>query len=284
MDPVPAAHMIGALKDQINATPPLYWALVWLWCKVFGGAVAVAAGCFPAWRLLPLTAGLYGDAVQAVGRVCGPVRSHLRPVPVCAPHGAIQRGPFLRPAVSAVYACAGGSASRLSATDRPANAAALVLNALLHGALTLTHVYGFLIQRSIWLWSLLLQDIKSPADRFCPGIFPCSRAGCCSCRGYPPFRNQAAIGKPWSWIVSPEPVSKTFQRVCRLLIRFRDDGFVLCVQPLSLLLLTMLRAQARAALSSCSPRLNTGRVAVRTADVCTRVRRTFDVLDLCGSA
>ena len=266
MDPS-LSHMIGALKDQINATPPLYWILVWLWCKVFGGA-ALSLRLFSCLAFMGAYVVLYrmlcrrfGASGAFFGATCALFL--FSRVTEQFSEGRFYGLLFLL-CTLALAQCV-----RLSETDRPA-LPALALNALLHGALILTHVYGFLYSATFGL-IFLLRDIRN--RRFVPARYVSILAGWLLFIPWiSAFRNQAAIGKPWSWIVSPG-AAKLFDAFVVFLLD-SGRGFVLFVGFVFAVLWALRTAQQRAGLSSApalgaQPDAQTERAASSRFDAAT---------------
>ncbi len=238
-------HMIGALRDQINATPPLYWVLVWLWCKVFGGA-ALSLRLFSCLAFIAAYGVLYGVLCRRFGAFAALFGATCALFLFSSVTEQFSEGRFYG-LLFLLCTLALRQCVRLSETDRPAPAA-LALNALLHGALVLTHVYGFLYSATFGL-VFLLHDIKN--RRIVLSRYLSVFAGWLMFVPWiSAFRNHAAIGKPWSWIVSPSA-----SKLLSAFVVFLFDsgrGFVLCVGLVTIALAMLRAAQTRTALSSAS--------------------------------
>ncbi|HEX2091591.1 MAG TPA: glycosyltransferase family 39 protein [Longimicrobiaceae bacterium] len=192
------SHMLQALADQVDATPPLYYTVGWLWARVFGGAelsirlLSSAAFCvavFLSWALLRRA---YGVLAAAVGllTVFGTSDLLLTQNAEARVYGVL----------TALFAGCCLMYQKTAEEESPSGKW-LLLSAVLHGALLLTHVYGAFYGAAL-IGAAVLDDLRR--RRFRPRVYAAIPAGWLAIAVWlPGMLNQIDVARPRSWMTTP---------------------------------------------------------------------------------
>ena len=191
-------HMIHALADQVDTSPPLFYAIAWLWARVFGvNALSLRglAGLFGAasfvlvWRLMRP----YGMLAARGVAVCAAV---LLPGVVLAQFAEAR-------AYGLLMALAALSLVQLDAVaTKPPTRRLLAGIALTQAALCLAHVYG--LAYSVATFVALVASDRIARRRGRAGLYTAWMCGWLAFAGWwPDLRSQMQVGVPSFPIARP---------------------------------------------------------------------------------
>lgn len=194
-------HMIQALGDQVDTSPPLYFSLTWLWSAVFGAsplslrlfsALGFAIALLLCWRLVRRRFGFWAASLSVPLVFLG---SH-----VLYEQNVQARfyGLFMALAVWAVERC-----DALIRERRP-DKRLLLTNAAAHAGLILIHPFGLVyscaLLACLLLWDLLQRRWNGRLRVY--GSFALGWAPFFMWLG--PFLRQLEVGEPCFWLPVPE--------------------------------------------------------------------------------
>jgi hypothetical protein len=188
-------HMMAALGDTINNAPPLYFALGWIWTKLFSSSelslrlfssLGICAALVITWLNLRRTYSFWPVSIATLSVFC------LSGIILQQNAEARYYGLFL--AVSALALYDYGRLSSATSDARRFSPATVVTHALM----VYTHPFGFLYSGVILL-ALILHDRWVGIAR--PSVYLSVLVGWLSFLLWlGPFLNQTALGRPRSWI------------------------------------------------------------------------------------
>ncbi len=192
-------HVLSAFHDRINAAPPLYFLLGWLWARVFGASelslrlfscLGMCTALWLLWVTLRRTYGFWPTSIAVLSVFCtsgvvlwqnAEARMYGLFIALCA------LGLFLYDTV-----CRKAGFSRRL----------LIATACTHAAIVNVHLFG-LIYSGALLLSLILRDRCFKTFRV--QLYLSVALGWLSLIPYiPSFLNQSDAGSPRTWL--PEPV------------------------------------------------------------------------------
>lgn len=192
-------HMLKALADQVDTSPPLYFILAWLWVKVWGSSeislrlfssLGMSLAFVMTWLVLRRTFGLWPASLGAAASFSLSL--------LIFQHNAEARfyGLFLGLAALALWQY--HKAARREFACSPKD---FLANAAIHGSLVLTHNFGFLYSAIF----LLAQLMAAARQRVVP--LPASLSILAGWLFFlpwlSPFLHQAKVGSPRSGIPMP---------------------------------------------------------------------------------
>ena len=191
-------HMIRAVADGIDSSPPLYWCVMWFWTRLFGlsefnlrlfSSLAVSAAFFALWTLCRRVAGFWPATLAVV--VCFFLNAQI------FLHATQCRNYPLFLALTAIVLL------QIQRIGRKAQVAVwdiLLLSGSV-GMLVLTHLFGFLFSGILFL-AIIVSDLAG--RRFRPLCYLAIPAGWLAFVPWiPAFLQQMKIGEPRFWIVKP---------------------------------------------------------------------------------
>jgi hypothetical protein len=194
-------HMIVALGDQVDTSPPLYFSLAWLWSAVFGAsplslrlfsALGFAVAVLLGWRLVRRRFGFWSASLCLPWVFLGSDVLYEQNVQ------ARFYGLFLALAVWAVERC-----DALIREQRP-DKRLLLTNAAAHAGLILVHPFGLVysgaLLAGVLLWDLLQRRWRVRLRVY--GSFVLGWAPFFMWLG--PFLRQLEVGEPCFWLPVPE--------------------------------------------------------------------------------
>ncbi len=194
-------HMIYALANKADSTPPLYYVLAWAWVRLFGGSelslrlfscLGVSGALVSIWAVLRRMVDAWSTAFGTITVFCGTY------LVIAQAANARFYGLFMLLCALSVL-----QFDNINRSDKP-SWGLLVTNALVHGALVLTHLFGFLYSGAVLL-SLLAGDAL--ARRFRPRAYLSIVAGWLAFLIWlGPFIVQSDYAQPHSWIQVPYAV------------------------------------------------------------------------------
>ncbi len=192
-------HMLSAFHDKINAAPPFYFLLGWLWARVFGASelslrlfscLGICTALWFLWVTLRRTYGFWPTSIAVLSVFCtsgivlwqnAEVRMYGLFIALCA------LGLFLY-----------DTACRKKGSSR----GLLIATACTHAAIVNAHLFG-LIYSGALLLSLILRDRCFKTLRI--QLYLSVALSWLSLIPYiPSFLNQSDAGSPRTWL--PEPV------------------------------------------------------------------------------
>jgi hypothetical protein len=191
-------RMVGALADQADTSPPLYYLVGWLWVQVFGGhalslrllsSVGLCVALVLTWILLRR---VYEIRAAAVGVLTVFGTSHLVLI-----HNSDARSYGLYTALVAT-----GCLVYLATSEyQQMRWRWFIATALVHGALVLVHTYGALYSCAL-LGAMLLLDLYR--RRFRPTAYVAVAVGWLAFTPWlRPYLHQVDVSRPRSWMPTP---------------------------------------------------------------------------------
>jgi 4-amino-4-deoxy-L-arabinose transferase-like glycosyltransferase len=195
-------HMLRALGDQVDTTPPLFYILAWLWAKLFGGtelplrlfsSLGFCGALFAVWAMLRRAYSSWVSAIVVLGVFC------LSHIILLQNAEARFYGLFL--VVSAL-----GCLQFVHLANRPHPSwRSLLFNAIIHAAIVLSHVFGVLYSVAI-LGAFILRDRYFKVFR--PSVYLSILLGYLAFLPWlPSFLRQSDVGNPVSWLPTPRLAS-----------------------------------------------------------------------------
>jgi hypothetical protein len=192
-------HMIKAVRDGVECTPPFYWTVMWGWTYYLGvsdfslrlfSAVAMGLAFTAAWLLARRIAGFWAATLSCT------VLFFLNDY-------VFQRSTECRPyaLLVAILAIVVLQFERIS-RPRPTPVADLLIYSVLVSVLVLTHLFGFIYSAAL-LGALVLSDGIN--RRYRPFHYLAGILGWTAFIPWiPAFEQQSRIGIPWFWIPKPD--------------------------------------------------------------------------------
>jgi hypothetical protein len=191
-------HMMRAVSDGVDSSPPIYWSAMWVWTRGLGlselnlrlfSALTTGAAFLGAWTVCRRLAGFWPATLAATA--CFALN------PQVFLHCAECRNYSLLIALTALALAGLGRLGR-SAPTTPAEFLAYSSTVAL---LVMTHLFGFLIT-GVLLLALVLSDAAS--GRFRPKLYLATPVGWLAFLPWiPAFIQQSRIGEPRFWIPRP---------------------------------------------------------------------------------
>jgi hypothetical protein len=186
-------HMWGAFNDSINDSPPLYFAIGWLWAALFGSgetslrlfsSLAMSFALVIQWRVLCKA---FGNWASMLG-----LGLAFTAVPI------IQQNATARP-YGLFLACTALCVAALARNDRqPVSSKSYFINAAAFTLLVQSHLLGP-IYAAVLIAAQVITDARS--GRLRPRLYFAMAAGVATFALYLPiFFNQAQNGIPRAWI------------------------------------------------------------------------------------
>lgn len=195
-------HMLNALANQADASPPLWFCLTWIWSGVFGtsevtlrlfSSICIGGAFLITWTVLYHRFNFWSSSISCT--ICF-FLSHLILRQNCEArfYGLF----FFWSALTLLIFNKVTPKQKISGLD-------YILNFLSHAALVLTHVYGFLYSGSVLL-AFIISDYYLKILR--PKLYLSIMAGWASFIIWAvPFYRQMDLGDPHSWITVPNFLS-----------------------------------------------------------------------------
>jgi dolichyl-phosphate-mannose-protein mannosyltransferase len=192
-------HMIKAVRDGVECTPPFYWTVMWAWSYYLGvsdfslrlfSAIAMGLAFTAAWLLARRIAGFWAATLTC--SVLFFLNDYV-----------FQRSTECRPyaLLVAILAIVLLQFERIS-RRRPTPFGDLLIYSVLVSVLVLTHLFGFVYSAAL-LAALVLSDWIN--RRFRPFHYLAGILGWAAFLPWiPAFENQSKIGIPWFWIPKPD--------------------------------------------------------------------------------
>lgn len=192
------AHMTAGFRDTLSVTPPLYFWTGWTWVHAFGASEAslrllsCAGICVAVCAMWSSLHRVYGDW----GALFGTVVPFGLSDPILTQNAeARMYGLLLGITGVAVYL-----AHRLMVDRRPA-VLALIANAITHGLLVMSHVFGLLYGAALLMAVVSIDYTRGELRR---NVYLSFVVGWLVFLPYvPALRVQASIGAPRGWISPP---------------------------------------------------------------------------------
>lgn len=192
------SHMMAALSDKINSAPPLYFILGWLWAKLFNStelslrlfsSLGICAAFVTVWITLRRIYNFWSASIGTLAAFC------LSSV-------ILEQNAETRFYGLFIAVCALGLLQyEIINRQEKCSFAVLLFNTSIHGAIILTHIFGFLYSGAI-LFSLVIRDRYFSFFR--PSVYLSIVLGWLLFIPWiNSFQNQADAGKPHSWIPIP---------------------------------------------------------------------------------
>jgi len=192
------SHMIRAVSDGVDISPPLYWSVMWVWTRGFGlsdldlrlfSALATGAAFLGAWVLCRRLAGFWSAtlAVTMCFFLNGQVFIHCTQ---CRNYSLL----------IALTSLALVELQRFGKTARVARSEILLYSCTV-AMLVMTHMFGFLIT-GILMLALVVSD--AARGRFRPFCYLATPMGWLAFLPWvSAFLQQSKIGEPRLWIPRP---------------------------------------------------------------------------------
>jgi hypothetical protein len=217
-------HMMAALGDAINNAPPLYFAVGWIWTKLFSASelslrlfssLGICAALVITWLTMRRVYSFWPVSIATLSVFC------LSGIILEQNAEARYYGLFL--AVSALALYDYGTLSSPTSRGRRFSP----MTAVIHALMVYTHPFGF-VYSGVILLALIIHDRWHGGAR--PYVYLSVLASWLSFLPWlGAFLNQAALGQPRSWIPPP-----TLRDVIETLTPSRDLFLILL--PLSILI------------------------------------------------
>ncbi len=193
------SHMLKALADQVDVSPPVYYVLAWLWVKVAGSSElslrifstsGICLAFIIAWQVVRPSFGFWAGSI-------GVTASFFLSTTIFAHVGeARSYGLFL-----AVGALAFLQYDRIIRKGLTCSWPDFFCNAGIHASLVLTHNFG-LLYSGVFLLSYVVSSIYKRV--FAPKVYLSVVLGWAAFLPWlSSFLHQAEVGKPYSWIPVP---------------------------------------------------------------------------------
>jgi Predicted membrane protein len=191
-------HMLSAFHDQINAGPPLYFLVGWIWARIFGASelslrliscIGMSAALWLIWATLRRTYGFWSTSIGVLSVFC------TSGIVLYQNAEARMYGLFI--AFCALGLFLYDTACRKSGFSR----GLLIGTACTHAAIVNTHLFG-LIYSAALLFALILRDRCFKAVRI--QLYLSIAFGWLSLIPYiPSFLNQSGAASVRTWLPKP---------------------------------------------------------------------------------
>jgi len=191
-------HMLSAFHDKINAAPPLYFLVAWIWTRIFGASelslrltscLGMSAALWLLWATLRRTYGFWPTSIAVLSVFC------TSGIVLWQNAEARMYGLFI--AFCALGLLLYDTACRKSRVSR----ALLIGTACTHAAIVNTHLFG-LIYSAALLLAVILRDRCFKAVRI--QLYLSIAFGWLSLIPYmPSFLNQSAAASVRTWLPKP---------------------------------------------------------------------------------
>ena len=192
-------HMMIALSDTINNSPPLYFVLGWVWAKIFSSSelslrifscLGFGAGCVTLWITLRRTYDFW-SATLSTAAVFGFSTYILYQVAEARFYGLM------------LFTCSLGLLHFDVLCKKDDTSKSVMLSTILvHAAMIQTHLFGFLYSGAILL-ALIIRDKYFSSLR--PKIYMAVLIGWSTFLPWiGPFLNQYELARPRGWIPPPK--------------------------------------------------------------------------------
>jgi hypothetical protein len=193
-------HMLRALADQVDVSPPFYYVLAWLWARVFGASeislriissLGMGLAFFITWRVIRPTFGLWATSLGITGAFFLSL--------LVLEHNAEARFYGLFMAIGALALLQYG---RFNRNGLACSWKDFFSNMGIHGSLVLTHNFG-LLYSGIFLLAYILTGTYKRV--FASKVYLSVILGWLAFWPWlvPFFFHQAEVGNPHSWIPVP---------------------------------------------------------------------------------
>jgi hypothetical protein len=197
-------HMMMALSDKINASPPLYFVLGWLWTKVFTAtelslrmfsSLVICMACVIVWITLRRTFNFWSATIGTISIFC---LSRI----LGLPNEILYQNAEARFYGLFLAVCSLGLLQfDLLCRKERCSWRSILANTCIHTAIIQTHIYGFLYSGAI-LFAFIIRDRFFKVFR--PKVY---LSIILSWLSFIPwiglFINQSDLGKPRFWLTAP---------------------------------------------------------------------------------